>query len=71
VFSKDQHVLHGACCVQYISLEKKTIFFFFLVMPLDGCTSDVDSGDINNLFPVLPFSDKSTDILVFNIFEKL
>lgn len=53
------------------SLEKKTIFFFFFVMPLDGCTSDVDSGDINNLFPVLPFSDKSTDILVFNIFEKL
>ena len=40
-------------------------------MPLDGRTSDVDSGDINNLFPVLPFSDKSTDILVFNIFEKL
>lgn len=51
--------------------RKKTIFFFFFVMPLDGCTSDVDSGDINNLFPVLPFSDKSTDILVFNIFEKL
>jgi hypothetical protein len=51
--------------------RKKTIFFFFFVMPLDGCTSDVDSGDINNLFPVLPFSDKSIDILVFNIFEKL
>jgi hypothetical protein len=51
--------------------EKKKKNLLFFVMPLDGCTSDVDSGDINNLFPVLPFSDKSTDILVFNIFEKL
>jgi hypothetical protein len=30
----------------HISLEKKNVFFFFFVMPLDGCTSDVDSGDI-------------------------
>ena len=39
--------------------RKKTIFFFFIVIPLDGCTSDVDSGDVNNLIPVLLFSDKS------------
>jgi hypothetical protein len=28
--------------------RKKMFSSFFFVMPLDGCTSDVDSGDINN-----------------------
>jgi len=49
-----------------ISLEKKAFFF---VISSDGCTSDVDSGDINNRFPVLLFSVKS--ILAIIIFEKL
>lgn len=57
--------------INEVAFGEKNNFRLFFVIPLDNCTGDVDSGDINNLFPVLPFSDKSTGILVFNIFEKL